>query len=70
MQSLRFLITIGLVACGLVAVGGTDTPRGEEAPVIQMVPGGREVPLVAPGPAPDVEILFSSEVLGYYEPCG
>jgi hypothetical protein len=70
MQNLRCLIAIGLVACGLAAVGGADTPRGEEAPAIQLRGQGPPVPLVAPGPAPDVEILFSSEVLGYYEPCG
>jgi len=26
--------------------------------------------LVAGGPAPDLELLYSSEVHGYYQPCG
>ena len=27
-------------------------------------------PLLEPGPVPDLEILFSSDVQGYYQPCG
>ena len=27
-------------------------------------------PLIAGGPAPDLEIVYSSEVRGFYQPCG
>lgn len=47
-----------------------QTQGSGDKPVIQLLTPVRQDPLVRLGPAPDLEILFSSEVRGYYQPCG
>jgi len=60
--------------------GGSTAPRPANDEVIKVRPGtvpaveihpaGPPEPLVAPGPAPDLEVLLTSAVQGYYQPCG
>ena len=61
-------------ALGLVAALGlaeAQQPTGKRRlPSIEIVPSQPPPPLVMPGPEPDLEILFSSNVQGFYQPCG
>jgi hypothetical protein len=64
----------------LLAAGGlpSSVPAGDEqlkvrpgqVPAVELLPALPPEPLVPPGPSPDLEILFSSQVQGYYQPCG
>jgi len=49
---------------------GTLKVRPGQVPAIEILPAQPPEPVVPPGPEPDVEILFSSEVKGFYQPCG
>jgi hypothetical protein len=42
----------------------------EAEPTIRNRPNVPPPALVAGGPAPDIELLYSSEVGGFYQPCG
>ena len=44
--------------------------RPGSLPAVEIHPARPPEPLVAPGPAPDVEVLLTSAVQGYYQPCG
>jgi len=44
--------------------------RPGTVPAVEIHPATPPEPLVAPGPAPDLEILLTSVVQGYYQPCG
>jgi hypothetical protein len=44
--------------------------RPGSLPAVEIHPARPPEPLVAPGPAPDVEILLTSAVQGFYQPCG
>ena len=37
---------------------------------IRILPPQPPEPLVRAGPEPDLEVLFTSEVRGFYQPCG
>jgi hypothetical protein len=60
MRSVGCAITIILA---LVAVAGAVPP---EVPV-PAIPGPPPLPT---GPAPDLDLVFTSQVIGYIEPCG
>jgi len=45
-------------------------PRPKDLVPVRILPPQPEQPLVMAGPEPDLEVLFTSEVLGYYQPCG
>lgn len=69
---------------GVAATGGDTGPakpkgasldevikvRPGTVPAVEILPAGPPEPLVAPGPPPDLEILLTSAVQGYYQPCG
>jgi len=44
--------------------------RPGTVPAVEIHAAAPPEPLVAPGPAPDLEILLTSVVQGYYQPCG
>ncbi len=68
------LIIPALFASAVLWTWGSPTAQQKQVtgdkPIVQLVPTARPEPLVRRGPAPDVEILFASEVKGYYQPCG
>jgi len=65
----RWLIPAALLCAGLAAA--QNAPSAPPAP--PAVPKSLDVPdgaLVAAGKAPEVDILFTGDVIGYIEPCG
>ena len=68
------LSALGADAASRVREEATLEPRSQrrDSPTVSILPSGTKPPepLVNPGPEPDVEILFTSEVRGYYQPCG
>jgi hypothetical protein len=55
-----------IAAVAAIVLGGADAPA-VEAPMSTAKP--LEAPL-APGPTPDLDLLFTSQVAGWIEPCG
>ena len=78
MKRTRFFLSWSLL--GAAVLWATTLPGGaqqepaelvfEAKATIQNRPTVPPPPLVAGGPAPDIELLYSSEVRGYYQPCG
>jgi len=60
-----FRLSLPLLAFG--AVAAQTTPPAPEVPLSLNLPEGA---LVAPGPAPDLELLYTGDVIGYLEDCG
>jgi hypothetical protein len=75
---LRRLLPIAVLATGLAAAAPAPPPAPAQpaapaAPAAQAVPRTLDVPdgaLVAAGKAPEVDLLFTGDVIGYIEPCG
>jgi hypothetical protein len=57
---------LSIAAVAALLLGGADAPA-VEAPMSTARP--LEVPL-APGPTPDLDLLFTAQVAGWIEPCG
>ncbi len=78
MKRTRFVLSWTLF--GAAVLWATALPGGaQQEPaelIIEAEPTVRNLlsvpppPLVAGGPPPDIELLYSSEVRGYYQPCG
>ena len=51
-------------------LAGAPQTRPEDLKPIRILPPQPREPLVRAGPEPDLEILFTSEVRGFYQPCG
>lgn len=69
---LRWLLPVAFVAAGLAAAQPPPAPAVPTAPGAA-IPRTLDVPdgaLVAAGKAPDVEVLYTGDVIGYIEPCG
>ena len=64
----RLLVVGGLLA--MVAVLALAQQGLKDQPAVRILPPQPVQPLVAAGPEPDLEILFTSEVMGFYQPCG
>jgi hypothetical protein len=47
-------------------------PQGQSPQPLQgtSLPAPQFNPAVAPGPAPDLDLLFTAQVAGWIEPCG
>jgi hypothetical protein len=63
------------LAAGLLAVGvlAADVPAPGAPPAPPSIPRSLDVPggsLVAAGPAPELDLLYTGDVVGYIEPCG
>lgn len=68
-------VLLSVLALGLAALpsGAQQNSLGVVLEGEPTIKGRSSVPppaLVAGGPAPDLEILYSSEVRGFYQPCG
>jgi 2',3'-cyclic-nucleotide 2'-phosphodiesterase (5'-nucleotidase family) len=59
-------LTLPLLAFGTIAAQ-SPTPPAPDVPLSLNLPEGA---LVAPGPAPDLELLYTGDVIGYLEDCG
>jgi hypothetical protein len=78
MKPLRFVLS--WILFGAALLWATALPGGaqqespqltfEDKPTLQSRSNIPPPPLVTGGPAPDLELLYSSEVRGYYQPCG
>ena len=71
------LATLSAVALMAMAVGihaaqqsNTEKRSRSQVPSVRIIPATPPLPLVRPGPVPDLEILFSCDVRGFYQPCG
>jgi hypothetical protein len=62
----------GVVSCiALVLILlGVANARPAEPPAPAGADPADSGPLVAPGPAPDLVLLYTGNVIGYVEPCG
>ena len=70
MMSRRWLPSVMLPI--LVVLGGIAAAQAPP-PVAPTVPRPLDVPdnaLVAAGKAPEIEVLYTGDVIGYIEPCG
>jgi hypothetical protein len=68
-------LLVALAAGGAAAPGGRGKPIPNAAADPNLSGSLRAVrpeqpPLVAPGPPPDIVILFTGRVIGFVEPCG
>ncbi|HUD70506.1 MAG TPA: hypothetical protein VMQ62_00975 [Dongiaceae bacterium] len=63
---LPFAILLAIAAVAALLLGGADAPA-VESPMSTAKP--LEAPL-APGPTPDLDLLFTAQVAGWIEPCG
>ena len=66
-----FVAVVGLAPSGAAqgkAVPNTVSDPNLSGSLAAVSPEGG--PLVAPGPAPDIIVLFTGRVVGYVEPCG
>lgn len=61
-----FALTVGAQTLPPGAPAGTPSPPAASPRSLNLPDGA----LVAPGPAADIEILFTGDVIGYLEPCG
>jgi len=59
-----------LASLALAAAFSPPGPRAQESPEEEEPSTGVELPLVIPGPEPDLIILFTGMVSGFVEPCG
>jgi 2',3'-cyclic-nucleotide 2'-phosphodiesterase (5'-nucleotidase family) len=60
-------LTLPLLAFGTIAAQSPAQPPAPDVPLSLNLPEGA---LVAPGPAPDLELLYTGDVIGYLEDCG
>ena len=62
-----------LVFTAGIALAQAPPPAPAPAPVAPTVPRPLDVPdnaLVAAGKAPEIELLYTGDVIGFIEPCG
>ena len=74
-SSLSWLFAAAALATGLVvaAPASVPAPAAAAAPVAPVLPRSLEVPdgaLIAGGGAPEVDLLYTGDVIGFIEPCG
>ena len=65
----RWVLPMALLLASLAAAAETSPAP---APALA-IPRTLDIPngaLVAPGPAPEVDLLYTGDVIGYVEPCG
>ncbi len=70
---LSWVLPVAIVVAGIVSAQPPEQSPGAAAPPVPTVPRSLSVPagaLVAPGAAPEIEILYTGDVIGYIEPCG
>lgn len=76
MSSRHILAGLAATVALAVPLGGplhAASPGAATASTAAATPRSLDLPpgtLVAPGPAADLEILFTGDVIGYIEPCG
>jgi hypothetical protein len=76
MKHSRFVLIWML--CGIALLWAAAVPGSaqegdvtfEATPTLRNSLNAPPPPLIAGGPAPDLELLYSSEVRGFYQPCG
>ena len=74
-SSLSWLLAAAALATGLVvaAPASAPAPAAAAAPAAPVVPRSLDVPdgaLVAGGAAPELDLLYTGDVIGFIEPCG
>ena len=78
--SLRWMLPVALLIAGIATAHAPPAaaPAAPPAPPVAP-PGAPKVPrtldvpagaLVAPGPAPELELLYTGDAIGFIEPCG
>lgn len=64
---LHALMAVGLLLTSLPLAAQS---RQAKPNPIRILPPQPPEPLIKGGPEPDLEILFTSDVRGFYQPCG
>lgn len=73
---LRWMLPVALLIAGIATAQAPPAaaPAAPPAPPgAPKVPRTLDVPagaLVAPGPAPELELLYTGDAIGFIEPCG
>ncbi len=62
---LRWMLPVALLIAGIATAQAP--PGAPKVPRTLDVPAGA---LVAPGPAPELELLYTGDAIGFIEPCG
>ena len=65
----RALLPVAVLVAGIAGIAGAQAPPAA-APTIPRtldIPNGA---LVAPGVAPELDLLYTGDVIGFLEPCG
>ena len=69
-MTMRLVLTAAVVLAVLGAIGGPAAQtQGQSIPADAGAATALPPPL-PPGPAPDLDLVFTAEVSGYVEPCG
>ena len=66
---LRWMLPVALLIAGIATAQAPPVapPGAPKVPRTLDVPAGA---LVAPGPAPELELLYTGDAIGFIEPCG
>ena len=76
---LRWMLPIAILIVGIASVEAappatpTPPPAPTPSPAVVPIPRTLDVPdgaLVAAGKAPEIDVLYTGDVIGYIEPCG
>ena len=69
----RWLLPVAVVIAGIAGAEAAPPTAPAPAPAVVPIPRSLDVPdgaLVAAGKAPEIDLLYTGDVIGYIEPCG
>jgi len=69
MMTMRAVLTLATLVAVIVAIPGHAAAQDQSVPAAP-APGSAMPPPLPSGPAPDLDLVFTAEVVGYVEPCG
>ena len=69
----RWMLPVAVVIAGIAAAAAPPPTAPGPPPVVVPIPRSLDVPdgaLVAAGKAPEIDVLYTGDVIGFIEPCG